>query len=128
MNVYIRAILVSLLVLTGLNAAPARGGLITFTQPDGTTFEGLLKGDSSFHWIQSGQNIVLYNSKDKFYYNAKVDENGNLVVGKIKPSRSSTMQRAVSVHSNESNDSISDTLKNALKKERKESRQGSHPR
>jgi len=119
---------VALLMLSALNAASARGGIITFTQPDGSTFQGLLKGDSSFHWIQSNQNIVLYNPKDKFYYNAEVDANGSLIIGKTKPFRSSTQVTAVSVQTKSSDHSISNNFKNALKKEQKESKQGSHPR
>jgi len=54
--------------------APALERTITFTQPDGTQFVGKQKGDASFHWIESGRDIVIYNPKDKYYYKAIVDK------------------------------------------------------
>lgn len=72
----------SLLLLLNLTllAGPARGGVITFTQPDGTTFQGLLKGTSAFHWIESDGQIIKYKEKDKFYHIAKFDANSSLII------------------------------------------------
>jgi hypothetical protein len=56
-----------------------------FTQPDGTKFEGILKGDSSFHWIESGGDIVIYNKEDKFYHKAIIDKDKGLIITKEKP-------------------------------------------
>ena len=71
-------ILTTLFVVILLNiaafGAPALDRKITFTQPDGTQFVGKQKGDASFHWIQSGSDIVIYNPKDKYYYKAIVDK------------------------------------------------------
>ena len=59
--------------------APALEREITFTQPDGTQFVGKQKGDASFHWIQSGSDIVIYNPQDKYYYKAIVDKEKGIV-------------------------------------------------
>ena len=59
--------------------APALDRKITFTQPDGTQFEGKQKGDASFHWIQSGSDIVIYNPNDKYYYKAIVDKEKGII-------------------------------------------------
>ena len=70
--------ILSIIILIALfisiaDGAPARGGVHTFVQPDGTVFEGVLKGDAAFHWIQSNGDVVVFNPKDKFYYRATVD-------------------------------------------------------
>lgn len=63
-----------------LFAGPPRGGVITFTQPDGTTFKGLLKGTSSFNWIESNGEIIKYSKDDKFYHIATFDTNNSLLI------------------------------------------------
>jgi hypothetical protein len=46
-------------------------GLKTFKQPDGTIFQGYLRGTAAFNWIESNEDLVQYNTDDKYYY--KVD-------------------------------------------------------
>ena len=46
-------------------------GLKTFKQIDGTTFQGYLRGTAVLNWIESGDDLVVYNSNDKYYY--KID-------------------------------------------------------
>lgn len=124
-------ILLALFTLT-LNAAPARGGLITFTQPDGTTFEGFLKGDSTFNWIESGSNVVMYSKEDNFYYNAEVSKSGKLVMTKEKPSKTKAYKsvRASSLTKQEKQKlhQLNKRTKNALREMQKNARKGSHPR
>ncbi|WP_297432475.1 hypothetical protein [Sulfurimonas sp.] len=76
-------LLTNLFVVSLLNiaafGAPALNRKITFTQPDGTQFVGKQKGDASFHWIESGSDIVIYNPKDKYYYKAIVDKEKGIV-------------------------------------------------
>jgi len=57
---------------------------LIFTQSDGTTFYGYLKGTSAFNWIQSDGKIVKYNFKDKNYYIANFNNKGELVLSNIK--------------------------------------------
>lgn len=66
-------------------AGPAFHGTRIFTQPDGTKFEGNLKGDSSFNWIESNGNVVIINPEDKFYYNAVIGVDDSLQLTNQKP-------------------------------------------
>ena len=115
------------LFTTLLNAAPARSGQHIFTQADGTTFEGILKGDSSFHWIESNSKVVLYNSKDKFYYYADLNSNNELVFTNQKPVITSKQISAVTTNK-KSMHIVDSATKKVLQQIQKESRQGHHPR
>lgn len=88
--------LLTLLAVT-LYSASARPGLITFTQADGTTFIGELKGDSSFNWIQSNGDVIIYNPNDKFYYKAIVDKNKGLLISDVKPTSTSVSKKSSSL-------------------------------
>jgi hypothetical protein len=57
----------------GLMASQAfdPSGLKTFKQPDGTIFQGYLRGTAAFNWIESNGDLIQYNTDDKYYY--KVD-------------------------------------------------------
>jgi len=85
MKTFIKILLTLTLLNTLTVAAPAISGTRTFTQPDGTRFEGILKGDSSFHWIESNGHIVICNPDDKFYYKAILDIEKGLVLTNTKP-------------------------------------------
>ena len=58
-------------MLTGfalnLMAVPAAPFLITFAQPDGSTFQAHLKGDEYFSWIEIENKQVLVQSKASGY-------------------------------------------------------------
>ena len=126
--------ILTLLILLGtlLNAAPARGGLITFTQPDGTTFQGYLKGDAAFHWIESDSKVVMVNPQDEFYYNAKIDKSGKLVMTKEKPSNArvskSARASAMSAQVTKQDHRLDSETKKALMNLQKQARKGHHPR
>ena len=80
-------------------AGPAITGIRTFTQPDGTKFEGILKGDSSFHWIESNGKVVIYNPEDKFYYEAIIDTTKGLMLSTNKPViKNNTLLQANALH------------------------------
>ena len=115
---------------TILTASPARSGIHTFTQIDGTKFEGILKGDSSFHWIESDGKVVLYNSKDKFYYYADLNANNELKITNQKPKIKQTRvsQQASAVKIQEKFHEIDNNTKKVLQKMQKESKKGHHPR
>ena len=59
-------------MLTGfalnLMAVPAAPFLITFAQPDGSTFQAHLKGDEYFSWIETENKQVLVKSKASGYF------------------------------------------------------------
>ena len=58
-----------------LMAAPAAPFLITFIQPDGSTFQAYLKGDENFSWIETQEKQVLVKSKTSgFFEFAMIEE------------------------------------------------------
>ena len=75
------------LILTGfavkLLAVPAAPFLITFAQPDGSTFEAHLKGDEYFSWIETENKMILVKSKTSGYFEFAVikrDEKNRLIL------------------------------------------------
>ena len=74
-------------MLTGfalnLMAVPAAPFLITFAQPDGSTFQAHLKGDEYFSWIETENKQVLVQSKASGYFEfalLKRDDKNRLVL------------------------------------------------
>ena len=67
-------------MLTGfslnLMAVPAAPYLITFAQPDGSTFEAHLKGDEYFSWIETQNKQVLVKSKSSSFFEFALIELG----------------------------------------------------
>ncbi len=66
-----------------LLAVPAAPFLITFAQPDGSTFQAHLKGDEYFSWIETENKIVLVKSKTSGYFEFAVikrDEKNRLIL------------------------------------------------
>lgn len=132
MKIFLKFILIVMTLLSTLNATQARSGQHTFTQPDGTEFEGVLRGDSSFHWIESNKNVVLYNPEDKFYYNATLNANKRLQMSKEKPATKrkidTSLVSGLTTVSKETSHTVDDATKQALRTLQKESRKGHHPR
>jgi len=57
------------LLFTGLLfAAPAFERTRTFTQPDGSTFTGTLKGDEYLHWIETETGEIVAFNKTRGQY------------------------------------------------------------
>ena len=66
-----------------LLAVPAAPFLITFAQPDGSTFQAHLKGDEYFNWIETENKMVLVKSKTSGYFEFAVikrDEKNRLIL------------------------------------------------
>ena len=58
-----------------LIAVPAAPYLITFAQPDGSTFQAHLKGDENFSWIETQNKQVLIKSNTSgFFEFAMIEE------------------------------------------------------
>ena len=75
------------LILAGfavkLLAVPAAPFLITFAQPDGSTFQAHLKGDEYFSWIETENKMVLVKNKTSGYFEFAVmkrDEKNRLIL------------------------------------------------
>jgi hypothetical protein len=61
-----------------LMAVPAAPYLITFAQPDGSTFQAHLKGDENFSWIETQNKQVLVKSKSSgFFELALIEEDAD---------------------------------------------------
>ena len=61
-----------------LLAVPAAPFLITFAQPDGSTFQAHLKGDEYFSWIETRNKMILIKSKTSGYFEfAVIKRDGN---------------------------------------------------
>ena len=79
-------ILIALLIAgfaVKLLAVPAAPFLITFAQPDGSTFQAHLKGDEYFSWIETRNKMVLVKSKSSGYFEFAVikrDEKNRLIL------------------------------------------------
>ena len=94
-------------MLTGfalnLMAVPAAPFLITFAQPDGSTFKAHLKGDEYFSWIETENKQVLVQSKASGYFEfalLKRDDKNRLV---LAPSGTRYVEGAKSALRSESN-------------------------
>ena len=51
-----------------LLAVPAAPFLITFAQPDGSTFQAHLKGDEYFSWIETENKMILVKSQTSGFF------------------------------------------------------------
>ena len=76
---------IALLTCFGMNlmAVPAVPFLITFAQPDGSTFQAHLRGDEHFSWIETENKQVLVKSKASGYFEfalLKRDDKNRLVL------------------------------------------------
>ena len=94
-------------LLTGfalnLMAVPAAPFLITFAQPDGSTFQAHLRGDEHFSWIETENKQVLVQSKASGYFEfalLKRDDKNRLV---LSPSGTRYVEGAKSALRSESN-------------------------
>ena len=106
-------ILVSIVFNVTAFGAPAITREIVFTQPDGTHFSGELKGDSSFHWIESNGDVIIYNPQDKYYYKAIVDSQKGLLISSEKATSKSSELRGLN-SSKSKIKSVSDEVKEKL--------------
>jgi len=64
-------------------AVPAAPFLITFAQPDGSTFQAHLKGDEYFNWIETENKMILVKSKTSGFFEfalIKRDEKNRLIL------------------------------------------------
>ena len=66
-----------------LLAVPAAPFLITFAQPDGSTFQAHLKGDEFFSWIETEKKMILVKNKTSGFFEfaiIKRDEKNRLIL------------------------------------------------
>ena len=65
------------------DAIPARHGLFTFTQPDGTEINVRLVGDEHAHFYLTEDGYLLINNNDTFFY-GEIDDTGSIAATDIK--------------------------------------------
>ena len=99
------SITIGLLACFAMNlmAVPAAPFLITFAQPDGSTFQAHLKGDEYFSRIETDNKQVLVQSKASGYFEfalLKRDDKNRLV---LAPSGTQYVEGAKSALRSESN-------------------------
>ena len=82
-----KLIILTALTLLGfavkLLAVPAAPFLITFAQPDGSTFQAHLKGDEYFSWIETENKMIIVKSKTSGFFEfalVKRDEKNRLIL------------------------------------------------
>ena len=79
-----------------LMAVPAAPYLITFAQPDGSTFQANLKGDEYFSWIEAENKMIIVKNKTNGYFEfaiLKRDDKNRL---KLAPSGIAVIKRGQS--------------------------------
>ena len=96
---------IALLTCFAMNliAVPAAPFLITFAQPDGSTFQAHLRGDEHFSWIETENKQVLLKSKASGYFEfalLKRDDKNRLV---LAPSATRYVEGTKSALRSESN-------------------------
>ncbi len=76
-----KSIIILLIMMLSLQAAPARGGERVFKQNNGVTFTGQARGNQHLNWIESSDGEILkYNPATKNYELAEIKDNN------LKPS------------------------------------------
>ena len=94
-------------MLTGfalnLMAVPAAPFLITFAQPEGSTFQAHLRGDEHFSWIETENKQVLVQSKASGYFEFALLKRENKNRLELAPSGTRYVEGSKSALRSESN-------------------------
>lgn len=98
-NISISALLVGLFMTASLTAlaVPAKPGLMTFTQPDGTVVEASLIGDEHFHFYETSEGEFLLRDADGYLRHATVDADGMLSTSGLPTGKATSNDEALSV-------------------------------
>ncbi len=95
-----KLISLTIVLLTGfalnLMGVPAVPYLITFAQPDGSTFQAHLKGDENFSWIETQNKQVLIKSNTSGFFEFALIEEDEDKSLKLVPSGIPVIKRGQS--------------------------------
>lgn len=80
------------------DAKPARRGVMTVTQPDGTTLKIQKYGDETMHFVTTPDGLLLHEGNDGFYTFGTVDTNGAVVSTGISASADASAVKTVNIH------------------------------
>lgn len=82
----------------------------TYTQPDGTSFQGTVKGLAQVHWIETiNGDIVKYHFDKKAYYEIDFDDAGKIIY--TKEYLKKEIQRSMSIQNGEKKRNLTDKEK-----------------
>ena len=97
MNIYrkIFSTVVIFIVTKGLLAVPAAPHLMTFKQPDGSKFQGFLKGDEYFSWIQTENKEVIVKNKFSGFYEFGMLGKDSEGLTELRPSGVRVVERGI---------------------------------
>ena len=97
MNRYrkIFSVVVIFIVTKGLLAVPAAPHLMTFEQPDGSIFQGFLKGDEYFSWIQTENKEVIVKNKFSGFYEFGMLGKDSEGLTELRPSGVRVVERGI---------------------------------
>ena len=79
-----------------LMAVPAAPYLITFAQPDGSTFQANLRGDENFSWIEAENKMIIVKNKTSGYFEFAILKRGDKNRLKLAPSGIAVIRRGQS--------------------------------
>lgn len=94
MHFRISAVLAFLLVSATLAAVPARPGIHTYTQPDGTSFQVTLTGDEFFKLARTTDGSAVIKDDDGYYSYALYDQEGLIHSTGVHVSRANSASAA----------------------------------
>ena len=97
MNIYrkIFSTVVIFIVTKGLLAVPAAPHLMTFEQPDGSIFQGFLKGDEYFSWIETENKEVIVKNKFSGFYEFGMLGKDSEGLTELRPSGVRVVERGI---------------------------------
>lgn len=128
MKLLLKLVLITITVAGTLHAVEAYPGDITFTQKDGTSFVGNLKGDEYFHWIEDKSgHIIVYNKKEEDYEFAKLQETIDGMFELISSGIKVTENSAFSASLSDIEKIDKKLLHNIWKQKRKDAAHDRHP-
>ena len=79
-----------------LMAVPAAPYLITFAQPDGSTFQAHLRGDEHFSWIEAENKMIIVKNKASGYFEFALLKRDDKNLLKLVPSGIPVIKRGQS--------------------------------
>ena len=89
------SILVIFIFTKCLFAVPAAPNLMTFKQPDGSKFQGFLKGDEYFSWIQTENKEVIVKNKFSGFYEFGMLGKDSEGLNELRPSGVRVVERGI---------------------------------
>lgn len=72
----------------GLHAGPARRGIVKFVQPDGSTFEGYVRGDEFCHFKTNLAGQVIAQDSEGWWCLASYSNDGKITISKTRAGNS----------------------------------------